>query len=115
MDSSSAFSNSAPTGDLGNSFTILASHLGCGNLSATDELACMKGVDFQRIEEFLKSYQDSGTIPSISFTPIADNVTVFSNYTERYLQGNFSKVVRAKLVYIFLDNKDVKLLMIPVS
>jgi acetylcholinesterase len=97
MDSSSSLSNAAPTSDLGDSFTILASHLGCGNLSATDELVCMKKVDYQEMENFLKSYQDAGTKPTISFTPIADNITVFSNYTERYRQGNFSKVVCLRL------------------
>lgn len=95
MDSSSSLSSTAPTSNLGDSFTILASNLGCGNLSATDELVCMKKVDFQVIETFLKSYQDAGTTPTITFTPIADNLTVFSNYTERYRRGNFSKVVCA--------------------
>ncbi|KAH8810859.1 para-nitrobenzyl esterase [Xylogone sp. PMI_703] len=91
MDSSSALSTSLRA-DRGSSFSIAASHLGCGNLSPKDELACMRKVSFTDIEAFLKSYQDSGTTPSINFTPIVDNVTTFANYTERYREGKFSRV-----------------------
>lgn len=93
MDSSSAV-GAAPSSDpQGLNFTFVAGNLGCGNLTATDELACMKKVNQSDIEAFLKSYQDAGTSPSISFTPIVDNVTRFDNYTARALAGNFSKVV----------------------
>lgn len=93
LDSSSSLSNAISTSP-GNSFTVLAGHFECGNLSAADEFACMKKVDFTAIESFLKSYQDAGTTPTITFGPIADNVTAFANYTERFFAGNFSKVVR---------------------
>jgi len=93
LDSSSAMSYGPASYDIGDSFTILAGNLGCGNLTASDELACMKKVDFEKIENFLKSYQDAGTAPTIKFGPIADNVTVFHDYAERYRTGNFSKVV----------------------
>jgi len=53
----------------------------------------MKKVPSANITAFLKSYQDSGVSPSISFNPIVDNVSRFANYTERTLAGNFSGVV----------------------
>lgn len=97
LDSSSIFSYGGPPAtDIGNSFTTAASHLGCGNLSASDELACMRSVNSSTIESFLKSYQDGGIMPSISFGAIADNVTVFADYIERYLNGNFSRVVNTE-------------------
>lgn len=93
MDSSSSLSNSGSATSIGDSFTNLAGHFGCGNLSATNEFNCMKKIDQLRIEAFLKKYEDAGTEPSFSFGPMADNVTVFANYTERFISGNFSKVV----------------------
>jgi len=94
MDSSNSLSYSVSATTIGNSFTNLAGHFGCGNMSATDEFACMKKVDFMAIEDFLKTYSDAGETPSLSFGPMADNVTQFYNYTELLVEGNFSKVVR---------------------
>lgn len=95
LDSSSAF-GAAPSSDpTGSNFTFLAGQFGCGDLNADEELTCMKNVSFMDIEAFLKSYQDNGTSPSISFTPVVDNVTRFANYTARALAGNFSRVVSA--------------------
>ncbi|KAG4424053.1 hypothetical protein IFR04_002749 [Cadophora malorum] len=92
LDSSSAF-GAAPSSDpTGSDFTFLAGQFGCGDLNADEELTCMKNVSFMDIEAFLKSYQDNGTSPSISFTPVVDNVTRFANYTARALAGNFSRV-----------------------
>lgn len=93
MDSSSAIGPPPSPDPQGLNFTFVAEQLGCGNLSAVDELSCMKNVSQSDIEAFLKSYQDSGTAPSITFTPIVDNITRFDNYTTRALAGNFSKVV----------------------
>lgn len=93
LDSSSAIGNPPSSDPTGSNFTFLAGQFGCGNLSANAELTCMKNVSFMDIEAFLKSYQDNGTLRSISFTPVVDNVTRFANYTARALAGNFSKVV----------------------
>lgn len=93
MDSSSAIGPAATPDPQGLNFTFVAGNLGCGNLTAADEIACMKNVSQSDIEAFLKSYQDAGTTPSIAFTPIVDNITRFDNYTARALAGNFSKVV----------------------
>lgn len=53
----------------------------------------MKKLSHVDIESFLKSYQDKGMSPGISFTPVVDNVTRFEDYTARALAGNFSRVV----------------------
>ncbi|KAH6670031.1 para-nitrobenzyl esterase [Halenospora varia] len=92
LDSSSSI-GPAPTSDPQSlNFTFVAGQFGCGNLTASNELACMRKVDQLEIEAFLKKYQDAGTKPSINFTPIVDNVTRFANYTARALAGNFTKV-----------------------
>ncbi|KAK0125034.1 hypothetical protein ONS96_008900 [Cadophora gregata f. sp. sojae] len=91
LDSSSAISNAPSSDPTGFNFTFLAGQFGCGNLTADAELTCINDVSFVDIEAFLKSYQDNGALPSVSFTPVVDNVTRFSNYTARALAGNFSK------------------------
>jgi acetylcholinesterase len=96
MDSSSAIGPAPVSDPSGSNFTFVASHCGCGGLNPTGELTCMKKVNSSRIEAFLKSYQDSGTTPTIAFTPAVDNQTRFANYTARALAHNFSKVVSSK-------------------
>jgi acetylcholinesterase len=93
MDSSSAQGAAPPNDPTGSNFTFVAQNLGCGSLTAAAELECMKIVPSPNITAFLKSYQDAGTRPAISFNPIVDNVSRFANYTERAFAGNFSKVV----------------------
>ncbi|KAH9807844.1 carboxylesterase [Teratosphaeria destructans] len=73
-------------------FTFLASLVGCGDLNATAEVDCVRQVPAAAIENVLSLYQISGRSPSISFTNIADNVTVFSNYTDRAAKGLVAKV-----------------------
>ncbi|KAI1850387.1 hypothetical protein JX265_002285 [Neoarthrinium moseri] len=71
-------------------FTFIASQFGCGNLGPAEELACMRKVDGQAIEDFLHSYIDAGTTPSISFAPIVDEKTVFSDFYGRALDGKLA-------------------------
>jgi acetylcholinesterase len=74
-------------------FTIVAKGLGCEKESAAAEIACLRKVPFRAIIAFLKARFDSK--PSSlrdSFTPMIDNRTVFANYTERALAGNFSRL-----------------------
>jgi hypothetical protein len=92
MDSSSATSSAPKVDPTYSNFTFVAGQLGCGNLTADAELACMRNISQSKIEAFLKSYQDNAKNTRILFTPIIDNVTVFSNYTARALAGNFTKV-----------------------
>jgi acetylcholinesterase len=72
-------------------FSFVAHHVGCSNLNAGSELACMQKVPFQTIESFLEGYSDNGTQPGLSFSPVVDNTTIFVNYTARALAGNYTK------------------------
>ncbi|KAE8368464.1 chlorogenic acid esterase precursor [Aspergillus caelatus] len=72
-------------------FTFIAGLVGCGNLSADKELSCVRKVPGQTLENALSYYSSNGTKPSVSFTPIVDNKTVFANYTQRILDGKISK------------------------
>ncbi|KAI0127035.1 Alpha/Beta hydrolase protein [Xylariales sp. AK1849] len=73
---------------LGNytSFSTLASLVGCGDLGAMDELECMQKVDARTIESVYST--NTGVI---SFSPVADNVTAFSNTTDRLASGLVTK------------------------
>lgn len=55
----------------------------------------MRKVPAQTLENALSYYSSNGTKPSVSFTPIVDNKTVFANYTRRILDGKISKTVSA--------------------
>lgn len=72
-------------------FSFVADAFGCPSVSkgatAADELACMRTIPFQDIENFLKNYSDAGTQPNLSFNPVPDNKTVFPDYAERYALG----------------------------
>ncbi|KAJ5657386.1 chlorogenic acid esterase precursor [Penicillium longicatenatum] len=72
-------------------FTFIAGLVGCGNLSADKELRCVRKVPAQTLENALSFYNGNGTKPSVSFTPILDNKTVFANYTQRIVDGKIAK------------------------
>ncbi|KAJ7757059.1 Alpha/Beta hydrolase protein [Mycena metata] len=82
----------------GSNFTFVAKSLGCDFEDAALELQCMRRVPMPRIENFVGQYQDNSTLvvnssqPAIAFTRAVDNVTVFANYTERYLNGQIAKL-----------------------
>lgn len=66
-------------------FDTLADLLGC---SGSSQLVCMQNIDAQRLENVYSSTSD------ISFSPVADNVTVFSNTEDRLAKGLVTRVVR---------------------
>lgn len=75
-------------------FSFVASQVGCGNQAhAAAELACMRGVPAQTLEQFVGIYQELRATPGITFAPIADGKVVFANYTERALEGKLANVV----------------------
>lgn len=74
-------------------FTFMASQFGCGGLEADAELACMRTVDASAIEDFLHIYIDNGTTPAVSFAPIVDEKTVFSDFYDRALNGSVAALV----------------------
>lgn len=69
------------------SFTALAETVGCGGLDADAELACVQAVDADVLEQAVSA--DS----TLTFTPQADNVTVFASVQERIEQGLIAQVV----------------------
>jgi len=75
-------------------FTFVASNLGCGpNLAPQAELDCMRNVSSESLETFLQYYQDDFFFPEITFYPVVDEKTKFSNYTARAMARNFTRVV----------------------
>ncbi|WYZ43725.1 hypothetical protein EsH8_VII_000161 [Colletotrichum jinshuiense] len=68
-------------------FTKFSSFVGCGNLTAEQELSCVQGVDAETIQQVL-SFGGTGT----SFRPVVDELTAFANSSERLLDGKFAKV-----------------------
>jgi carboxylesterase type B len=70
-------------------FTFVAGQFGCGSLNASAELDCMRNVSFSDIENFL----GTGMASTLNFSPVPDDVVVFSNYTARALAGNYTKMV----------------------
>jgi acetylcholinesterase len=88
-------------------FTSFAAHFNC---SGATMLPCMRNVSATDIIDYLAEYQESGTLPAISFATIPDNVTVFSNYTERLIAGNYSKV---PAIYGFNDIDGTTLIAMP--
>jgi carboxylesterase type B len=88
-------------------FSFAASNIGCANQTdSATELACMRSLPANSIENFLHSYQDAGTAPPISFTPIADEIIVFGNYTEKALNGEMSDLVRSSQFQAVCPNTD---------
>lgn len=68
-------------------FTFVASQLGCSDQSATDELACMRKLPADTIENFLANYSNTQAQPALRFWPIPDNKTLPYNFTDRTRNG----------------------------
>jgi carboxylesterase type B len=74
-------------------FTSLAGLVGCKNLGPDDEIACVRKVPAQDLENALSWYSGNNTSPPISFKPVVDDKTAFANWTQRVLQGKIAKIV----------------------
>jgi carboxylesterase type B len=76
-------------------FTQLAASVGCEGLSADEELQCMQEVNTARLKaataDILSAVPAGATY--WPFSPKADDVTAFSNYTERLEQGIVAQIV----------------------
>lgn len=83
----------AKTDPTHSNFTALAGMVGCGNMNASAELECVRSVDSTVLENALSNYVISKKSPTISFTPSDDNITVFTNYTDRIVHGHLAKLV----------------------
>ncbi|KAK8056506.1 hypothetical protein PG993_001733 [Apiospora rasikravindrae] len=92
MNSGTAHLNQLMSNDvIYSNFSFVAEGVGCGNQpDAASELACMKKVPAEKLENFVATYEDSGDSPSITFAPMVDEKLVFANYTERAARGALS-------------------------
>jgi acetylcholinesterase len=90
-DSGNALAIERVVGDSRNhtAFSVAAKSLGCGELSPKEELECMRQVAERDLKKYLQAEvgQGGAADDGLSISVIADNVTVFSNYTER-ISGN---------------------------
>ncbi|KAJ4402997.1 hypothetical protein N0V85_005187, partial [Neurospora sp. IMI 360204] len=78
-------------------FTRIAGKVGCGNLTAAGELACMRSsnVTAEAIEKALQTTnEEAGTdiTKFLFFTPVVDNRTVFPDYAARSMAGEIANV-----------------------
>lgn len=89
MDSGSVFLLTTEPDTTYTNFTFVAKHFGCDTSTPESELACMRAIDFQAIEDFVGGYGEnkSTSKPGLSFNPTPDEKVVFSNYTARYAAG----------------------------
>lgn len=92
MDSGNEFIDILTVDPTHGNFTFVASQLGCGNLSAADELSCMRQVDAQALEDLMHTYYDAGTTPLLTFSPVVDNRTVFANFTSLAHAGKMARL-----------------------
>ena len=53
----------------------------------------MRTVDAKVVEDVIQTQQDAGKAPEITFQPIVDEVTVFSDWTWQTARGSLAKVV----------------------
>jgi carboxylesterase type B len=83
-------------------FTYVANQVGCGNATTeSEELACMKTIDADKIEAVLEeSWNSYGMVMgnqsesmALSFGPSVDERTIFSTYARRIQQGQVANVV----------------------
>lgn len=95
LDSGTSFSDITSSDKAQTNFTFVAENVGCSGFGGDSSglLKCMRGVDALKINDFIASYTESAQQPGIGFSPVVDEKIVFSNYTERMLQGKQAKIV----------------------
>jgi acetylcholinesterase len=70
-------------------FGQLGAAVGCTDSSASDLMECMRSVP---VPTLLNEIVVNGTARGWNFAPVPDEQIIFSNYTERMLDGKMSKV-----------------------
>ena len=72
-------------------FHNVAQNTGCANLTDAAELACMQNLDALVLQD---KVNEANTDPNRGlFRPIADNITTFTNLTDRLEKGLVAKLV----------------------
>jgi len=76
-------------------FTFVASQLGCGNLSAEAELACMKGTNItaKMVEDVIQDHNQNHFESFLFFRPVVDGINVFADYVAKARAGEIAKLV----------------------
>lgn len=92
MESGSVFATGRFVDFSHSNFTFVAQHVGCGNMSAVDELSCMRSVSWESLINFYFTYNQKHSTGQLKFTTLPDNTTKFNDYEERALAGNFSRL-----------------------
>jgi hypothetical protein len=79
-------------------FTYVAEQLNCTQQDKDSMLECMQSADADAMISVLDHYNATahGGV-TLSFGPVADNETSFSNYTDRRERGLFSQLVCSSL------------------
>ncbi|TGZ79444.1 alpha/beta-hydrolase [Ascodesmis nigricans] len=70
----------------GATFDALATALGCTSTTSVGKLACVRLAPASRLVTLIN------TTPNLTFTPVADNGTVFSDISRRLSSGDFARV-----------------------
>jgi carboxylesterase type B len=106
LDSGTVFSDITSTDKAQTNFTFVAENVGCGGFTndSSSLVKCMRGVDGVKINDFIAEYTKSAQQPPISFGPVVDEKTVFSNYTERMLEGKQARIVSVDTSPLSLTN-----------
>lgn len=73
-------------------FTFVAEHFGCSNKDNHKLLSCMRKISSVEIENYIGHYADSGTTPTLTFGPTADEKVVWANYTKQYEKGAYANL-----------------------
>ena len=95
MQSGTIFSGTGVVDLTCSNFSFVAREFGCNFPSDNDgvkEIDCMRKIPFTQIENFIGQYGDRGELPVLSFIPVADERTVFSDYTARIRAGQVARV-----------------------
>ncbi|KAH0588689.1 hypothetical protein H2248_004496 [Termitomyces sp. 'cryptogamus'] len=66
-------------------WNVVASLVGCGNVTDAAQLACMKQVPFEQLEDAVIS-------TNTNFSPVPDGITIFEDTPARAVDGNFLHV-----------------------
>lgn len=97
LDSATAFTPFFTVNDTARSnFTFVADHVGCVGLAddPDQQLSCMRNIDGDVINEFIANYSETDGFPGLAFVPVEDDALIFSNYTQRAVDGLQAKIVR---------------------
>jgi carboxylesterase type B len=90
LQSGTVFTSPAVTDTTYSNFSFVARKSGCqfdNDSGGIAELECMRQVPFDKIENLIGQYGDSGQHPALNFIPVVDESIIFSDYEARARSG----------------------------